>query len=230
MACRTAIAFLTLYGLRRMAFPSSPLAESLCLFLPGGKHFPAGFYRKGTERGRSMRLSCSQGALASQCNRRFSQAGCRSAGRLRGWSLDILDRSARRVARGRSPRVSWGGDLRATAQKMSCTPAGVPDPAGQVTWNEGPCRRQVVAAVSSPRFWHPSPGCSAIRRRSPVVVPLCPERPPATLCQPCGLGSPAESLASLHLGDFALIYLRFLLCLGIRLRQGRTWADETGSG
>src|ERR1035441_245226 len=39
-----------------------------------------------------------------------------------------------------------------------------------------------------------------------------------------------QLFASLHLGDFALIYLCFRLYLGIRLGQGRTWADEAGQG
>jgi hypothetical protein len=45
------------------------------------------------------------------------------------WCLGILVQSTRRVANGsrRSPRVPWGGDLRATVQERACTPTGVPD-------------------------------------------------------------------------------------------------------
>jgi hypothetical protein len=47
-------------------------------------------------------------------------------------------------------------------------------PGGQMTRSGGPCRRQVATLVRSPRFWHPFPGCSAIRRRLPVVVSPLP--------------------------------------------------------
>jgi hypothetical protein len=45
--------------------------------------------------------------------------------------------------------------------------------------------------------------------------------------------APSASLRSARFDfgrAFALIYLRFRVYWGIRLRQGLTWADETGQG
>jgi hypothetical protein len=130
------------------------------------------------KRGRSMRSSYSQRALASQCSRPIPSVPSQKRGQVEGLefghSESVNPEGCQRVAGGRRG-VFWGGDLRATAQEKSCTPAGVPDPAGWVTRSEGLCRCQVVAVVRSARFWHPSPWCPAIRRRFPVVVPPLPQ-------------------------------------------------------
>jgi hypothetical protein len=106
----------------------------------------------------------------------------------------------------RSPRVSWGGDLRATAQDRTCTPAGCQTrcwragsrlalphsqvltvrTAGQATLRAGPSNRRLVGSGTPVRGAEPS---DALFRWS---FPLCPERPSATLCQPSGLSHAAE--------------------------------------
>ena len=58
--------------------------------------------------------------------------------------------------------------------RVGCTPAGVPEPFS-------PCRVRLVSGTP--------PGCCPNTRRFPGGrFPFAPERPPATLCQPFGLG------------------------------------------
>jgi hypothetical protein len=78
----------------------------------------------------------------------------------------------------RSPRVFGGGDLRATAQEKSCPPAGVLARCPRVA----PRHRHAIAPGTPP-------GCTPQSKLFRWSFPLCSERPPATLCQPCGLGS-----------------------------------------
>jgi hypothetical protein len=57
---------------------------------------------------------------------------------------------------------------------------------GQVTRSTAPCRRRLVGSGTPVR------GTGLSDRLSPVVAPRCPERPPATLSQPCGLACATE--------------------------------------
>jgi hypothetical protein len=97
-------------------------------------------------------------------------------------SLDILVWSTRRVAEGsrRSPRVFWGGDLRATAQEEAQHPGWGARPASE------PDRADERAALAP---FLGAPLSDAAFRWS--LTP-CPERPPATLYQPGGLASATE--------------------------------------
>ena len=78
-----------------------------------------------------------------------------------GW---VNPEGCQRVAGGR--RGFGGGDLRTTAQETRCTPAGVPD--SSLRRLERAMVWQVRAGSGTP------PGCSAIRRGFPVVVPPLP--------------------------------------------------------
>ena len=73
-----------------------------------------------------------------------------------------------RVAGGRRG-LSGGGDLRIAAQRKSCTPAGVPE-----------------GSYVEVRSGTPA-GCAAPTHGFRWSFPPCPERPPATLCQPSRL-------------------------------------------
>jgi hypothetical protein len=107
----------------------------------------------------------------------------------------------------RSPRVSWGGDLRATAQDRTCTPAGcqtrcwragsrlsLPQSqvlavrsAGQATLRAGPSNRRLVGSGTPVRGAGPT---DALFRWS---FPLCPNDHRLPSANPSGWPTPLSS-------------------------------------
>ena len=107
----------------------------------------------------------------------------------------------------RSPRVSWGGDLRATAQDRTCTPAGcqtrcwragsrlsLPQSqvlavrsAGQATLRAGPSNRRLVGSGTPVRGAGPT---DALFRWS---FPLCPNDHRLPSANPPGCPTPLSS-------------------------------------